>query len=156
MPTAVAAAPYRVLDLNAAGHFLLRHVDYGVVVLAILITLGAVSTLSRWRRGRWPTLEELVHAVEACALLWTGAVVAVIFGMTDPPAVEELSHETRAAIAIIVPVLAGHVGMRVLGKLTRRPTRRKRTRSYAGDRKHVVLPRTPSMNVELSNHPPAA
>jgi len=84
------------------------------VGLTILVVFAAFTIYKRWRKKRYPQIEEYIRIGEACGLVVTGMIAGCVFLLTNPPAVDELSPETRLFIGLVTVVLTFHFGLRTI------------------------------------------
>ncbi len=107
--------------LDHVGRSALAFADYRVVGLIILLIIAAFPIYKRWRVKRYPQIEEYFRVGEACGLLATGLIAGCVFLLTSPPAVEELSHESRLFIGLVTVILTFHVGIKTIRDLSKTP-----------------------------------
>jgi hypothetical protein len=100
--------------LDSTGRAILSTLDYRVVALTILLAVALFVLWRRIRHGQFPSLEDCFRVGEACGLIVTGILVACVFLMTSPPAVEELSHENCAWIGLVTFALTIYFGGRTI------------------------------------------
>ena len=82
--------------------------------MTILIVFTAFTIYTRWKKKRYPDIEQYIRLGEACGLMVTGMISGCVFLLTNPPAVDELSHETRLFIGLVIVVLTFHFGLRTI------------------------------------------
>jgi hypothetical protein len=88
--------------------------DYRVVGLTILAVFTVFTIYTRWKRQRYPDIDQYIRIGEACGLVATGMLAGCVFLLTNPPAVDELSHETRLVIGLVTVVLTFHFGFKTI------------------------------------------
>lgn len=113
------ASTYSVLD--HFGRSALAFVDYRVVGLTILLVIVAFTIYTRWKKKRYPLIDDCFRVGEACGLLATGLIAGCVFLLTSPPAVEELSHESRLVIGLVTVILTFRVGIKTIRDLSNAP-----------------------------------
>jgi uncharacterized BrkB/YihY/UPF0761 family membrane protein len=106
------AGTHSVLD--HFGRSALAFVDYRVVGLTILLVIAVFTIYTRWKKKRYPPIDDYFRVGEACGLLATGLIAGCVFLLTSPPAVEELSHESRLVIGLVTVLLTFHVGIKTI------------------------------------------
>jgi len=116
MPSATATshAAQHGFTLDSFGRTILSFADYRVVGLAILVAVAIFTFYKRRIRGRYPHVEEYFRIGEACGLIATGLVVGCVFLLTNPPAVDELSHEGKLVIGLVTVVLTLYFGVKTI------------------------------------------
>jgi hypothetical protein len=114
------------IDLNQAGRSLLHHMDYRVGGIASLVICGLLSILRYARTRTKPTILEFFNGALGVVSIYGGIVVATIFLLTKPPAVEYLSGGDLMLAAIVTLVGTGYLGWGQLkaGFFPRRPPRK--------------------------------
>lgn len=90
---------------------LLVSVDYTTLCLLLLAIVSLAAIVFRIRHGKAAEIQSLIRVVEACALVFSGCLVAMVFLFTDPPAVALLSHESRALAGICSLLVSIHVAI---------------------------------------------
>ena len=96
--------------LDSIGRWLLGHFDYRVCAL---VALGAVAVFVVWRRqstGTWPSIPQLFQVAFGSLSILGGGLVGVIFLLTKPPAVGELSADKLGLIGIITVIATFYLG----------------------------------------------
>jgi hypothetical protein len=124
LPAAINTVSHSGNDGSVLDHFgrsALAFADYRVVGLTILLIIAAFTFYKRWKLKRYPQVEEYFRVGEACGLLVTGLTAGCVFLLTSPPAVEELSHESRLFIGVVTVVLTFHVGIKTIRDLGNTP-----------------------------------
>ena len=101
-------------SLDHLGRSVLAFADYRVVGLAILLVVAGFTLYKRLAKKRYPEVEEYFRVGEACGLVVTGLVVGCVFLLTDPPAVDELSHESKLVIGLVTVVLTFYFGFKAI------------------------------------------
>jgi hypothetical protein len=111
---------------DAVARRLLTSIDYRTVTLSVSILMVGLAVLIYLRRGAWPRLEIMIRSAEAFAIIVAGSVVGAVFLLTDPPAVELLSHEMRAFTGLTAMLVSLYVGVGTLRRMVGKGTRGKR------------------------------
>jgi hypothetical protein len=112
MTATSAAAPGGAL--NHFGRAALAFFDYRAASLTALIVVAIFIFIGRIRRGKFHPFGACVKVMEACGLIAIGLIVGCVFLLTDPPAVDELSHEARSAIGLITLILTIYFGSKTI------------------------------------------
>ena len=124
MPAAANTLSHAGTDGSVLDHFgrsALAFADYRVVGLTILLVIAVFTIYKRWKAKRYPEVEEYFRVGEACGLLATGLIAGCVFLLTSPPAVEELSHESRLVIGLVTVILTFYVGIKTIRDLSKTP-----------------------------------
>jgi len=98
-------------SLDALGRQLLEFADPRFCSLAALALVVIFVAVRRWRYGVWPPVTGCIRVAVSFLALLSAIVVAVVFLMTMPPAIESLSPETLTGIGLLVLIaVVGQVG----------------------------------------------
>jgi uncharacterized membrane protein len=99
------------VDLNQFGRAMLPYMDYrigGLTSLAVCIILTGVRRVFRKSK---PTVLEFFNGALGVVSIYSGAVIATIFLLTKPPAVEFLSNGDLLLISIVTLVGCTYLGI---------------------------------------------
>lgn len=86
---------------NELGLAILGFVD---VKIAFAVSIVATLALSLWkyiRFGAWPTYRAAIATGFSILSLFSGIGFACVLILTEPPAIEKLSQDTRVGMALI-------------------------------------------------------
>ena len=100
--------------LDHFGRAALEFFDYRVASLTVLVVVALFVFIGRFRRGKFHELYACVKVVEACALIASGLIVGCVFLLTNPPAVDEISHESRGGIGLVTVILTMYFGAKTI------------------------------------------
>ena len=98
--------------LDSTGRWILGHLEYRVCAL---LALGVVALFVAWRKhgsGSWPSILELCQVAFGFLSILGGVLVGVVFLLTRPPAISELSTDKLVLIGVITPMATLYLGCR--------------------------------------------
>ena len=98
------------IDLNQLGRTLLRYMDYRIGGLIALVICTLLTIGRRIRFGTRPTILEFFNGALGITSIYGGILVAIVFLLTKPPAVEYLSGGDLMLTAIVTLVGTMYLG----------------------------------------------
>jgi len=91
--------------VDAAARVFLRQATNPIILGPWIVSMILALTLwRRYRYGAWPSYTECFEVVINLAAIDSGVVIAVVFLLTDPPAVEALSPQLRVITGLITAI----------------------------------------------------
>jgi hypothetical protein len=93
------------------GRWFLREVDYRVCGLVVLVIVLFFVFWRRWQYRSWPSKDDCFKVVVSLLGIAGGLPVCAVFLLTKPPAIQDLSGLSLAAIGLLVPIVTLAYGL---------------------------------------------
>jgi len=88
-------------ELNSLGLYILGFLDYRIVTIVTLCAYLLCGIVAFFRKKPWPDMESSFSVILALLTLFSGISIFCVFDLTNPPAINLLSGETRGIIGTI-------------------------------------------------------